>query len=68
MRAEYQLPVDFEQTRFELARWVTSEDKTELERFMRTFPSAMATISTAPPVFMAPSAWSLRHDQENGRR
>ena len=65
LAAEYQLPVDFEQTRFELARWVASEDRAELERFSRTFPSAMASDLDGAPVFMAPSAWSLRHDQEN---
>ncbi|MBM3607070.1 MAG: peptide chain release factor 3 [Alphaproteobacteria bacterium] len=65
LAAEYQLPVDFEPSRFELARWVTSDDKAELEKFARTFPSAMAQDFDGAPVFMAPSAWSLRHDQDN---
>jgi peptide chain release factor 3 len=65
LAAEYGLPVDFEQSRFELARWVSSEDKGEMDRFTRAFPSAMAIDLDGAPVFLAPSTWSLRHDQDN---
>ncbi|MDP4593761.1 MAG: EF-Tu/IF-2/RF-3 family GTPase, partial [Beijerinckiaceae bacterium] len=62
LQVEYTLPVDFEPSRFELARWVSSDDKAELEKFQRQFRSAMAEDLDGAPVFLAASAWSLNHD------
>ena len=64
LQVEYGLPVDFEPSRFELARWVSSDDKAELDKFQRQFRSAMAEDLDGAPVFLAPSAWSLNHDAE----
>lgn len=64
LQVEYGLPVDFEPSRFELARWVSADEKTELDKFTRQFRSAMAEDLDGAPVFMAASAWSLNHDKE----
>jgi peptide chain release factor 3 len=64
LQAEYGLPVSFEQSRFELCRWVTSEEPGELEKFRRAYPSSMAEDLDSAPVFMAASAWALRYEQE----
>ena len=64
LEAEYGLPVSFEQSRFELARWVTGPDADELERFMRAYPSSLADDLDGAPVFMAQNAWGLRYEQE----
>jgi peptide chain release factor 3 len=43
---------------------VTAEDGTELEKFRRAFGSSIAEDLDGAPVFLAPSAWSLRYEQE----
>ena len=68
LQVEYSLPVDFEPSRFELARWVSSDDKSELEKFERQFRSAMAEDLDGAPVFLAPSMWSLNHDAEQWKK
>jgi peptide chain release factor 3 len=62
--AEYGLPVSFEQSRFEVCRWVSSTDKAGLERFLASYPSSIASDLDGAPVFMASSAFNLRYEQE----
>jgi peptide chain release factor 3 len=64
LNAEYGLPVSFEQSRFEICRWVTAEDRIELDRFINAYPSSMAKDLDGAPVFMASSAFNLRYEQE----
>ena len=64
LQAEYGLPVSFEPSRFELCRWVSAEDPAVLEKFRRAFSSSIAEDLDGAPVFLAPSAWSLRYEQE----
>ena len=64
LQQEYGLPVSFEQSRFELARWISSDDKIELDKFVRAFPASIALDLDEAPVFMAQSAWALRYEQE----
>jgi peptide chain release factor 3 len=63
LNAEYGLPVTFEQSRFEVCRWV-SGDKAELEKFLDAYPSSVASDLDGAPVFMASSAFNLRYEQE----
>ncbi|MBV8567046.1 MAG: peptide chain release factor 3 [Methylobacteriaceae bacterium] len=64
LQAEYGLAVAFEATRFEVCRWVASEDRNELERFAGAFPASMAVDLDGAPVFLATSAFTLRYEQE----
>jgi peptide chain release factor 3 len=64
LNAEYGLPVSFEQSRFEICRWVASDDKGELEKFVSAFPSSIAADLDGAPVYMASSAFNLRYEQE----
>ncbi len=64
LKVEYGLPVSFEQSRFELARWVSSAEPAELDKFIRAFPSSVAVDLDGAPVFLAASAWALRYEQE----
>ncbi|HYC25017.1 MAG TPA: peptide chain release factor 3 [Roseiarcus sp.] len=64
LNAEYGLPVSFEPSRFEVCRWVSAEDRGELERFLNAFPASIAADLDGAPVFMANSAFSLRYEQE----
>src|SRR5271157_1685067 len=64
LEAEYGLPVSFEQSRFEVCRWVSSTDKSEMEKFLGSYPSSIASDLDGAPVFMASSAFNLRYEQE----
>ena len=64
LMAEYGLPVEFEPTRFEVARWIASPERAELDKFEAAHRSSMAKDLDGAPVFMAPSAFNLRYDQE----
>ena len=64
LNAEYGLPVTFEQSRFEVCRWVNSDEKGELDKFVDAYPSSIARDLDGAPVFMASSAFNLRYEQE----
>ncbi len=64
LAGEYGLPVSFEPSRFELARWIGAPDTAELERFMRAYPASLADDLDGAPVYMAQNAWGLRYEQE----
>jgi peptide chain release factor 3 len=64
LESEYGLPIAFEQSRFEVCRWVSSEDHTELDKFVAAYPSSIAADLDGAPVFLATSAFNLRYDQE----
>src|SRR5881398_564936 len=50
---EYGLPIDYETTRFTLCRWITADDRVELDRFVDAHLSSMARDLDDAPVFMA---------------
>jgi peptide chain release factor 3 len=64
LESEYGLPISFEQSRFEVCRWVSAEDHTELDKFVAAYPSSIAADLDGAPVFLATSAFNLRYDQE----
>ena len=64
LKAEYGLDAGFEQSRFEICRWVTAKDKPELDKFLRAYPTSIAEDLDGAPVFMATSAFNLRYEQE----
>ena len=64
LKAEYGLEVSFEQSRFEICRWVSAKEKAELEKFLRAYPASIADDLDGAPVFMATSAFNLRYEEE----
>ena len=62
--AEYGLPIDYDTTRFSVCRWVSAEDRAELDRFLAAHGSAIADDLDGAPVFMATSPFSLKYDEE----
>ena len=50
--------------RFSLARWVSSDDRGEIERFADANRSAMARDVDGEPVFLAPSPFLLQYEQD----
>ncbi|MGL5117136.1 MAG: peptide chain release factor 3 [Beijerinckiaceae bacterium] len=61
---EYGLPIDYDQTRFSLCRWITAQDPLELRKFEDGHGSALSNDLDGSPVFMAPTAFSLKYDVE----
>jgi len=59
INAEYHVPISFENINFELARWIVSDDKKELERFITTNKLEMAEDKYGDPVYLAQSVWWL---------
>ena len=64
LQIEYGLPIDYEQTRFSVCRWIDADDRGEIDRFMAANNSAMARDLDGAPVFLAPSPFSLKYDQD----
>ncbi len=65
INSEYNVPISFEAINFELARWITSEDKKELERFISTQKLEMAEDKYGDPVYLAQSQWWLGRAQRD---
>jgi peptide chain release factor 3 len=59
MKAEYGLPIAYEETRFQLARWI--EEVPELEGFAAAHGSSMARDLDGAPVFLAGSSFDLTY-------
>src|SRR5712672_3618891 len=51
--AEYALPVEFEVSEFQLARWISSDDRKKLEAFISANGSGVADDVDGDPVFLA---------------
>jgi peptide chain release factor 3 len=64
LAAEYNLPIDFEAARFQVCRWVTSEDPAVLDQFAAEHRADMAEDLDGAPVFMAPSGFMLNYARE----
>ena len=62
--AEYGLPVDFEQSEFQLARWISSDDAKKLEAFIAANGSGVADDVDGDPVFLARNQFYLDYTRE----
>jgi peptide chain release factor 3 len=62
--AEYGLPVDFEQARFSVCRWISANDPGELDRFVAAHRGDIARDLDGDPVFLAPHAFGLNYEAE----
>ncbi|MGQ0684534.1 peptide chain release factor 3 [Bradyrhizobium sp.] len=62
--AEYSLPVEFEVSEFQLARWISSDDRKKLEAFIAAKGSGIADDVDGDPVFMARNEFYLGYTKE----
>ena len=62
--AEYSLPVEFEVSEFQLARWVSSDDRKKLDAFIAANSSGIADDVDGDPVFMAKNEFYLGYTRE----
>ena len=68
LKNEYQLPVDFEQARFSVCRWITADSDAELERFIETHRGDIARDLDDDPVFLAQHAFGLNYEAERWKQ
>jgi peptide chain release factor 3 len=59
IRTEYNIPVLFEATSYQTARWVESANPAALKKFSVANEPSMADDHTGAPVFLARNAWHL---------
>jgi peptide chain release factor 3 len=64
LRDEYALPVDFDISEFELARWISADDRTKLDAFKAANGSGIAEDLDGDLVFMARNQFYLDYTRE----
>jgi peptide chain release factor 3 len=62
--AEYSLPVDFEVSEFQLARWISSDNAKKLDAFIAANGSGVADDVDGDPVFLAKNEFYLGYTKE----
>ncbi len=62
--AEYSLPVDFEVSEFQLARWISSDDPKKLAAFIAANGSGVADDVDGDPVYLAKNEFYLGYTKE----
>jgi peptide chain release factor 3 len=62
--AEYSLPVEFEVSEFQLARWISCDDRKKLEAFIAANGSGVADDVDGDPVFLAKNEFYLGYTKE----
>ena len=61
IRTEYNVPVHFESTTIQTARWLETDDHREMKRFADANVAEMAQDHDEAPVFLARNAWRLEN-------
>ncbi|WGD49049.1 peptide chain release factor 3 [Bradyrhizobium sp. CB1650] len=64
LEAEYALPVEFEVSEFQLARWVSSDDRKKLDIFIAANTSSIADDVDGDPVYLARNEFYLGYTRE----
>ena len=64
LEAEYALPVEFEVSEFQLARWISSDDRKRLDAFIAANGSGVADDVDGDPVFLARNEFYLGYTRE----
>ncbi|MFT0876243.1 peptide chain release factor 3 [Rhodopseudomonas sp. G2_2311] len=64
LAAEYQLPVDFEVSEFQLARWISSDDRKKLDSFIANNGSSIADDVDGDPVYLAKNEFYLGYTRD----
>ncbi len=65
IRTEYNVPVSFDSTNFQTARWIEADDSAVLKKLKSALSANMAEDHDGAPVFLARSAWHLQCTEED---
>jgi peptide chain release factor 3 len=61
LRVEYDLEIEFEQTNFFTARWIGSDNRKTIEKFIGDNKHFIALDKNEDPVFLPRSEWVLKN-------
>ena len=64
LAAEYGLEIDWSSAEFQLARWISSDDRKTLDQFVGSHGSSIAEDFDGDPVFLARNAFDLDYTSE----
>jgi peptide chain release factor 3 len=64
LEAEYALPVEFEVSEFQLARWISSDDRKKLDTFVAANTSSIADDVDGDPVYLARNEFYLGYTRD----
>jgi peptide chain release factor 3 len=64
LMAEYGLPIAYEASRFTVCRWITADDRIELQKFIDAHFSSIAYDLDQAPVFLSGSAFQLKYEED----
>jgi len=64
LEAEYALPVEFDISEFQLARWISSDDRKKLDTFVAANTSSIADDVDGDPVYLAKNEFYLGYTRE----
>jgi peptide chain release factor 3 len=67
LAAEYGLEIDWATPEFQFARWISSDNRKSLDRFVASYPSSIAADFDGDPVFMARTAFDLEYTGEHNK-
>ncbi|ACY14637.1 peptide chain release factor 3 [Haliangium ochraceum] len=65
IRTEYSLPVHFESTSYQTARWIEADDERQIKRFRDKNRDNVADDHSGSPVFLARNSWQLKRAGED---
>jgi peptide chain release factor 3 len=68
LKQEYDVPVRYEASGYDAARWVLADNPADLEPFSKTEIGSLARDRDGALVFLARNAWALRRVQEDWPR
>jgi peptide chain release factor 3 len=64
MKAEYGLEVVLEASPYQAARWISADNRADLEAFVEKSSAQLAEDIDGAPVFLGKSAWEIGYVQE----
>ena len=64
LKQEYGLPVGFETARFSVCRWISADNRDDLDRFVNAHRGDIARDLDGDPVFLASDGFSLNYEAE----
>ncbi len=67
LAAEYGLEIDWATPEFQFARWISADNRKDLERFASSYSSSIASDFDGDPVFMARSAFDLEYTGDHNK-
>ncbi|WP_162654320.1 peptide chain release factor 3 [Lentilitoribacter sp. Alg239-R112] len=64
LKVEYSLPVSFELARFSICRWISADDESDVDQFIKTHRGDIARDLDGDPVFLAADGFSLNYEAD----